>query len=349
MAKATLTRDNHKTAFGAQKDSLAGVVSNSGSHLVVVKQMTAWNNKEFVVTPTDMRYNQGWSLGQEQYQNQQGGVAVFNDTNTLINNVKNSISTHNWKTGNCALFAISSRTAGPYAWYQYYKHYDATMPSPENLSEYGASVVAYKFNLHHLHFSKMSSFTPYLRVWAPSLVVSFPPQQPPDDGILIKGGLYNEGSCLRVKLFDQLPTLAWNVAENADSFEFANNCNNGTVVYGDTVIQNKMCNYNPFDGSIAYSTWGNSSRIYTLQDNATSDQWKNPTNYYHDFQIGNTDNLNFLKKNPGELWLVAHFHMGNAFSQGANNANGLNTFRAVTVFAERVELVFKCTSARFNY
>ncbi len=350
MAKPTLTRDNHRVVFSAQKDSLAGLNSNTGKHLVVVKQMTTWSNKEFVVTPTYVCYNQGWSCGQEVYPNVQGGVNVYNDTNTLINNVRNSIDTHDWKVGNCALFAISSRTAGPYAWYQYYAHYDASMPNPQSLSEYGASVVAYKFNLRHLHFSKMTSFNVYVRVWAPSLVLSYPPVNPPDDGILIKGGLYNSGSCLMVKFFTDLPTRpAWNISDSGDSFEFANNCNNGQIVYQDTTIMSRMVNYAPFGLERAsYSTWGNSSRIYTLQDNCSGGS-SHPTNFYHDFQVGNSDNLNILKKNPGEIWVVAHFHMGNAFSQGANNMNGLGAQLAATVFAERIELILKCTSTRFNY
>ena len=69
MANPTLTRDNHRSVFGAQKDSLAGLNSNSGKHLVVVRQLTNWNNKEFVVTPIDARYNQGWSCGLEVYPN----------------------------------------------------------------------------------------------------------------------------------------------------------------------------------------------------------------------------------------------------------------------------------------
>lgn len=346
MANRTLTRDNHQAVFGAQKDSLAGVNSNTGSHLVVVRQLTNWANKEFVVTPTDMRYNQGWSCGQEAYPNVHGGNNVLNDTNTLINNVKNSISTHNWKTGDCALFAVSSRAMGPYACYQAINHFDATMPAPQNLSEYGASVVAYKFNLHHLHLSKMTSFSAYARVWAPSLVYSLPIENFPTDGILIKGGLYNGGSSLRLKFFSDLPNPSWDVADSGDSFEFAGNCNNGRIVTSDTLVQRVMAIYNPFGGQTAYSNNGNASRIYTLQENY--DEWQHPTSYYHDFQIGNTDNLEFLSKNPGEFWVVAHFHMGNAFAQGGANHNGINVQGATTVFAERIELVLKCTSTEFN-
>ena len=239
MATKHLTNDNGVSAFGAAKNHLGGIVRTGGNHLVVIKQANGWTNKEFIVTPSDSRYIQGWSCGLEQFPGQQGGSQVFNDTNTLINNVKNSINTHGWKTGDCALFAISSRTAGPYAWYQYYKHYDATMPQPTALSEYGASVVAYKFNLHRLHLSKMGTdWSAYLRVWAPSLVIGGAGIDIlPYDGILISGGLYNGGSTLRAKFFTDLPqTPTWDVSDNGDSFEFANNCNNGIVVYADTMV-----------------------------------------------------------------------------------------------------------------
>lgn len=69
MATIHLTNDNGRTAFGAAQNHLGGISNVGGSHLVVIKQVNAWTNKEFVVTPTDMRYTQAWSLGQEVYQN----------------------------------------------------------------------------------------------------------------------------------------------------------------------------------------------------------------------------------------------------------------------------------------
>lgn len=73
-----------------------------------------------------------------------------------------------------------------------------------------------------------------------------------------------------------------------------------------------------------------------------------PTNYYHDFELTNEANLNFLRKNPGEFWAVMHFTIGNAFAQGTQANKGLAPARAVTVFSERVELVLKCNSNAFN-
>lgn len=286
---AHLTRDNHKVALHEAKDNLAGIDSDSGRHLVVVRQRTNWNNKEFVVTPTEMRYCQGWSLGLEDNRNTQGGPAVYNDTNILINNVKNSINAASWKTGNCALFTVSSRSGGPYAYYNSVAHPDATMPTPENLSEYGASVVMYKFNFHHLHISKMSGFMPYIRVWAPSIAGGYPPVLMPDDGIIYGGVLFGDGGCLRVKFYSSLPSPSSELAENADSFEFAGVANNGIKVNTDTFYYDTFVCYDPFGASgTGYSSmYGNSARVYTLDNNVNGPGIANPTTYYHDFQLTN--------------------------------------------------------------
>lgn len=344
MATPTLTRDNHKIAFGAQKDGLAGINSSSGSHLVVVKQRTNWSNKEFVVTPTETKYCQSWSLGQESFPNQQGGPQVYNDTNILINNVKNAINNAAWKTGDCAIFTVESRSGGPYAYFNSIAHPDYTMPSPENLTEYGASVVAYKFNLRHLHFSKMSSFTAYLRVWGASIAGGYPSVLLPDDGIIYGGTLFGNAGCLRAKFYDSLPTVSSEVAENADSFEFAGVANNGIQVSTDTFYYDTFVCYNPFGGLPCYdSLYGNNARVYTKDKNFNQPA----TNYYHDFQLSNQTNLNFLKNNPGECWLAAHFHMGNGFASSTQYL-GLFPLQSVTLFAERIELVFKCTGTKFN-
>jgi len=215
-----------------------------------------------------MRYCQGWSLGQEQYPNQQGGPQVYNDTNILINNVKNSINAASWKTGECAIFTVESRSGGPYAYYNARAHPDYSMPSPENLSEYGASVVAYKFNLRHLHFSKMTSYSVYLRVWGASIAGGYPGTVMPDDGIIYGGVLFGSAGCLRAKFYKTLPTLSYDVAENADSFEFAGVANNGIKVNTDTFYYDTFVCYNPFGGIPCYDNlYGNSARVYTLNDN----------------------------------------------------------------------------------
>ena len=73
-----LTNDDGINSFGAQQNKLGGVNYNSSRHLVVVKQMGNWANKEFVVTPKSnyMKYFQSWSMGKEKYPNNEV-VAVF--------------------------------------------------------------------------------------------------------------------------------------------------------------------------------------------------------------------------------------------------------------------------------
>ena len=343
-----LTNDNHVAAFGESKNHLGGIsTSQHGDHLVVVRQATNWTNKEFVATPdvSQSRYFYGWSLGEEQYGNQQGGPAVYNDTNTLVTNVRNSFANQQWKSGNCALFSITSRSDGPYA--NYYKVAHSSQFNPLEYSEYGASVVAYRFDLKRLHFSKMQSFQAYVRCWGASIVAK-QAMVAADDGILINGGFYGDTSKLHVKLYESLPALSWNVADGADSIEFGNNVNNGRVVSKDTLVYGHFCVYNPFNGTRAYTQSGNSSRIYVQQDYSSSPPIPSSTNYYHDFQLTNAGNLDILKKNPGEVWLVAGFHQGNGFSNGAQGHNGLIQSGAATVFCERLELVFKCNSAKFN-
>lgn len=350
MATVHLTNDNGAAAFGNQKNHLGGISTVAhGEHLVVVKQKTNWSNKEFVVTPSlaDSKYFTGWSLGWEQYPSAQGGSNVYNDTNTLITNVRNTFTNKQWKSGSCALFTVSSRASGPYAIYNNYYHSDS-YSSPEKNSEFGVSLVALKFDLKHLHFSKMTSHSAYIRCWGASIAFSRIDLPDASSGILINGGFYNGASQLRVKFFDELPTLAWNVAENADSFEYGNHVNNGRVVSQDTLLSDgEFCNYSPFKNKMSYYTSGNSSRVYTLQDNTATPQ-PSPTNYYHDFQITNADNLSLLSQNPGTIWIVAGFHMGNPFSDGGSGHNGIIQGGAATAYCERIELVLKCNSSAFN-
>lgn len=259
-----LINDNHAVVYGTS-NHLGGLDSSSGRHLVVVKQRTNWNNKEMVVTPTEQKYFTAWSLGKERYPANQGGTLVYNDTNVLLDNVKSKMnSSQQWKDGNCALFSVFSRAEGPYA------KYDEIINNGEpanTISEFGTSVVAYKFNMRHLHFSKMTSFKTYARCWAPSLVASEPTLLA-GDGILISGSLYNNASKLRIKFFSELPSLTYNLATSGDSLEFGDHSNNGRVVTTDTLVEDVMVIYEPFNvrDRIEYND-GNSTRIYTLQKN----------------------------------------------------------------------------------
>ena len=342
-----LTNDNGVAAFRAQKNHLGGAITeDAGSHLVVIKQTTNWSNKEFVVTPYERKYFCAWAVGEELFPNQRGGSQVFNDTNQLINRTKSIVDQHpkGWKNGDCAIFSVSGRGDGPAACYEYN---NGGVWFPDTRSEYGASFVAYKMDLRHLHLSMMgTNFKAYLRCWAPSLVVGEITELP-DAGILIASGLYNQASNLKMKFFSTLPDLTSLLCETGDGFEFGNNANNGRRVTADTEITDCMCQYWPFGGQDPFEVNGNTTRIYTLQDNWDSPM-PSPTNYYHDFEITNSNNLNFLKNNPGDFWMVMHFHLGNGFAEGSVLDRGLGPNQTATVFCERAELVLKCTNPAFN-
>ena len=340
---AHLTNDN-RAAYGAAKNRLGGIQNSAGRHLVVVKQLTNWTNKEFVVTPTSGKYFSAWAGGEEAFPGQQGGVNVFNDTNTLLNSVKQKYDSSSWMDGYHAIVSIFSRADGPYA----NKLYDDTGLQPNSLSEFGNSICAYKLNLKHLHLSKMKSgstrtYEAYVRVWGTSLVFCNLGVLN-HDGILISGQMYNGASQLKVKLTSELPDLGANVVENnyCDSFDVANTAaNNGRRVSQDVLVEEVMGMYDPFDSDIVDRE--NSSRIYTL------DKWYDTqqTNYYHDFKLTNSDNLNVLDKNPGTLWMLCQFHVGNAFSSGQQGYAGIASGGCATLFIERAELVLKCTSSIF--
>lgn len=227
--------------------------------------MGNWTNKEFVVTPRTsyMKYFQSWSMGKEAYPSNQGGPAVFNDTNTLINNVRGQFNSNNaWYDGQCAIFNSFCRTQGPYS---IWRSQQSTSVNPAELSEYGASAVALGFELHHLHFSRMTSYDVYLRVWGGSIGCSSP-QIFAKDITLINGGFYNSASQLKVKFYSSLPDLSPTMAEGADSFEFGNAVNNGTRVSRDTLYQSHGISFNPFGDKVAYTTGGNQCRIYSANE-----------------------------------------------------------------------------------
>ena len=347
-----LTNDNGAAAFGNPKDKLGAISTTQyGSHLVVIRQNTNWNNKEFVVTPdgTASYFCVGYSGGDEQYPNVQGGPNVYNDTNILVSNVRNMLNNGLWwvmrqNYGFMPVWSVSCRANG--ALY----HYNNSRWSATS-SEYGVSQVALKFNIHRIPLSKLTSFKAYIRCWGGSYVFCRQDIVYSKQGIIVGSNAYNNTSKLNVKLYESCPNYpAWNLAESADSFEFCNHVNNGMVVSRDVNLTDGCVCFDPFIHGlpsvlIRNKPIFNNLRVYTLQN---SSDYKNPTNYYTDFEITNQDNLNLLKKNPESFYLVANFHVGNAFSDGNSGQHGIIQGGSLTCFAERIEFVLKCTGNSYN-
>lgn len=325
--------------YGSEPAFLGSVALTNGgdTHLVTLAQSSAWTNKEFIATPKEGRWAACMATGIEAYPTQQGGVAVYNDTNSLVAAVKTCMDGLSWRTGYhpCINAFMRGRMAGPYS-------HRSGVAQDNSRAEYVHSAVAYRFDLKHLHFSKMSSYSAYLRVYCPSLL-----------GNIIGGGLYdssmsnlamyNSASCLRCLLSPDLPQLAADVAEGHDSWEFYGNANNGTTVNSATRYYYHSVNYNPYHGDDCISM-----PVWTANARTASPSTTAPTMYYHDFQITDSGNVGVLGRNPGTVWVVLHFHRGNAFSDGGISGQwGLERNSSWCAWMYRADLRFLCTCAKF--
>lgn len=206
----------------------------------------------------------------------------------------------------------------------------------------------YSFNLHRLPLSKMTSFDAYLRCWAASYIFCRAELPYGCDGLLVRGGTYNNTSKLRMKLYTSKPSSpAWDLAEDGDSWEMYGVANDGRTVSQDTPLHDGCAVFDPFHhGNLLSNPHRNRLRVYAPPD--ASGGYSNPETYYTDLKITNSDNLDVLKQNPAKLYAVANFHIGNAFSDGNSGHNGIIQGGAVTCFIERVELVLKCTGNKYN-
>lgn len=335
---AHLTNDNHKVAFSETKNHLGGI-SKGGNHLVVIKQNTSWSNKKFVVPPCDVMSIKAASKGVERYPNVQGGANVMNDTNNLINSAASYINNGIWQNQYAPIYNMFFRYCGPYS------DYDENWKVPAGTSEYDTSIVAYKFNLHRLHFSKMSSFKAYVRVFNPSKLVTGV-NIGITHAIQFSGGAYNDASKLCFKLVDELPERpSFNMANGYDKVETNGHANAGTSVTRDTDTTN-VSYYQPLGVYEApnYNKNCTMTAVYAERDNLAQ-EIKLKT-YYWDYQLQNTNNLNVLKKNPAEVWLICHYYGGNAFA-ASGTYQGLQPGLNCTCYSEKVELVLECTSTRF--
>ncbi|MBR4653416.1 MAG: hypothetical protein IKO72_08660 [Kiritimatiellae bacterium] len=341
-----LTADNTGTAANDRLASVA-LSDTDDTHLAVVQQASKWTNKEFFATPKAARWAACMATGIEQYPGTQGGTNVYNDTMPLINAVATRMNGLSWRTGyHPGVNAFIRGMNGPYSKRN-------GIASNGARSEYVHSIVAYKFNLHHLHFSKMTSYTAKLRVYVPSLVMQTDSREPilpsSDSGAyhcrLHHMGIASGASQLCCRLATELPTLAADVAAGYDSWEFLGNANNGETVNSETVYNYHSVCYNPYHGDdcVSMPVWTANKRTAT----GTTFSGDEPTLYHHDFQFSNADNLAVLNKNPGTLWGVLHFRRANGFSNGGNHglASGGVSY---TAWFYRADLVFSCNSAKFN-
>lgn len=336
MATPHLTADNAHAADATATDKLASVaISGAATHLVVVTQPTAWSGKAFTVTPDAARWAACMATGIEAYPNTHGTVAVYNDTNALISAVGTKMNSLSWRTGYhpCVnAFIRGSYSFGPYS-------HRSGVAANSARAEYVHTAVAYRFKLHRLHFSRMTSFTASVRVYVPSLAQNWN-----GSGIydctLENAALYNGASKICCKLAPELPALSADAATGRDEWEINGVANNGTAPGAASLYQYHSVAYNPYHGddSPAMPVW-------TANQRSASTTTANPTMYYHDFAISNADNLAVLKANPAEVWAVMHFKRANAFAPNSSQAVGVKPGWAINAWFYRADLVLSCTSS----
>jgi len=334
-----LTSDNHKNAqIGDKVNHLAAVRYSSENHLVCIRQLTSWTNKEFVQKPDATRWCACMGTGKEATPSSQSGSVVKTDTDLLVSAVSTATDSLSWRSGYHPCFNFFARgIGGPYS---------KRTTLPQGSAEFAHALVAYRFNLHYLHFSKLSSYSAYLRVYCPSLAF----QRRMDSfalywATLVNGGLYNGASTLCARVSTDLPSPSSTVASGYDAWEFYGTANNGRTVTSDTNLNFYSLDYNPYHGDdlATLPVYVPNRRAYS----GTTPPSDLPTRYYHDYQITNADNLDVLDLNPGRIWVTLHFSCSNGFADGsAYNAMAANT--SAHAWFYRADLVLKCTGSAFK-
>lgn len=313
--------------------------SSSDAHLVKLRQSSAWSNKEFRVTPSAGRWVACMATGIEAHPNTRGGSAVYADTNNLIAAVGTCMDGLTWRSGYhpCVNAFMRGRMKGPYS-------HRSGVVSSNARSEYVHSAVSYKFNLHRLHFSKMSSFSAFLRVYVPSLLFQ---SDYSSTGLyyctLESSALMNDASKLCCLVSASLPTLCKDVAEGRDEWEIFGVANDGNYSQsGFQIIGNHSVCYNPYHGDdcVSMPVWTANQR------SASGIPSSEPTMYYHDFSIANATNLDVFVGNPPEVWVTTHFKRRNAFSHETSSL-GLYSDSSCCAWFYRADLVLKCSSSTF--
>ena len=327
MATPHLISDYSPEDGYAEEDNLGSVAMTEGgdTHLVTLEQSSAWTNKAFVVTPKEGKSAACMATGIEAYPNVRGGANVMSDTNNLINAVGTCLDSLSWRSGYRPVVSSFMRGTmkGPYS-------HRSGIASNNSRAEYVYSVAAYRFNLKHLHFSKMSSFTVKMNG---------------DNGLyhceLDPGPIYGDAGKLCCRLSSSLPALQADVADGYDRWEFAGAANGGISVSGNPQYLYHSVMYNPYHGDDC-----GSMPVWTANQRSASPTTAAPQMYYYDFTLTNADNLAVLGKNPSDVWAVVHFHRGNGVANSTANL-GLWPNSSYTLWMYRADIVLSCTCTKF--
>lgn len=332
----------HLSANGSH---LNAVTKDNATHLVVVTQPNAWKDRELIVSPSEKKYAWASAWGQENYNAEMGTANVYAETQSLVNAASAQLSGAAWRTGDKAIFALSTRSHSPhqgltdvYNWVQY--------------SEYSISAVALKFKLRNLPLSRMSSVSAYVRAWQPSIMFArpapftyLPVAYPPESNTYPRNT-----SQLAFCFATALPDHAGDIDNMSCQYSEINGHCNGSMYppYDNRGWDNKqsipdVALYDPFDNH-SVTTNHNEAYLLTPVYNGTG---STPEKYWYDIPITGTL-LDFLLAHTGDVWLCAKWRTGNLFcAETFTGNNGLATMAAAFLYIQRLELRFVLTGGAY--
>ena len=306
------------------------------THLAVIRQTTAWDNKELVATPKESLYAWAYASGREANSTSWGGAAVKADTDVMITGVANQLANATWNAGPKACFSYFCRSDDPYSNFM-------DLTNANIRSGHGRSVVALKFSLRGLPLAKMSSWSAYIRAHIPS-IAGCEDMQLPGWCIIYDIPLWGSASICDIRFTENQPSIIADGTEATESFELNNYCNNGDRPAAGSQAERHAYIYDPMDiehlGVDPLEANDQELRVYaTGTDNP-------PVDYYADIPL-TADCKTFLGNHMGEFWAAFNFREGNAFSSGTNR-QGLQVHYSIMAYIQRFELVLKCTSGTWN-
>lgn len=314
-------------------------LNGTGTHLLVVRKMSAWTNKEIVVTPSEEKYAAVVAYGDTSYYNSTGG-GVTNDGAVIANLASTKMETLTgqiaWQTGTRNIFAYYARKGGPYR----FKH----LPSSnlEKGMECGMSRVRMKFNCKHIPLGMASACTAYLRLWCPSWGSS---SYDSNDTLFGANWSYNGADtvCYQIGGDDITPASI----SGGETFSLRSYANEGNVSTTTPPSNGTACDCTFLD------CWDREDGFAASPYNMTRTYLKNASGsaalaeYSSDVAMS-ANAVSALKSaiaDTGDVHIGIGAKVVNGFGQ---DGYSLTQYATTTLCIQRVELVFKLTMAKFN-
>lgn len=333
--KRSVTVTSGNTSTTTVYMHLGSVKTSNGTHLAVVRQTSTWTDKVLVAVPTNNLCAFAYAYGNDAQQ-------------TLVNGLASTLGGASWSgsttdpTRQKALFAWYTTCCDPGNYHDNGSGYNV------NMDGCGQSALAERFNLRGLPLGHMSEWHAYVRLHCLSAIgvaatsyEDFYSSNPPDDGIDIGAiSAHDAAHALEVYAFESVSDHATvgaaetNTAHESLSLIGKYNAGaSGTSMSGDLVFDTECAEYLPFTASTA----GHPLRVYRAKDGSGD-----PVHFFCDVELTGSVKSYILQHTRAPFWLAFRF---------ARDAAGFYaTVQSRTHFfyAQRVELVLKCTGSAYN-